>query len=125
MNEMILHGKGDQIVSIPRAVWEEHLSAAPEHADSRLKFMSTDHHRVRNYVVREIPRKGAPIPPEYISADLNLPLPQLVPILDVLEKKLFFLVRDEEGTVVWAYPVTAHPTAHSIKFSTGEQIYAA
>jgi len=46
-------------------------------------------------------------------------------ILDDLESKLFFLVRNGQDAVAWAYPVTAEPTPHRLNFSTGERLYGA
>ena len=63
--------------------------------------------------------------PELIAARLDLPLGEVIPILDDLETHLTFLFRDEEGHVLWAYPMTASPTPHRVFFSSGEQIYAA
>jgi hypothetical protein len=54
-----------------------------------------------------------------------MPLTQVTDILEVLERKLFFLVRNEQGAVAWAYPVTVTPTPHKLNFSTGERLYAA
>lgn len=87
--------------------------------------MSKTHHLVRYFVVRELPRLGQPMPPEFIAEALELSLAQTVTILDELEQHLFFLVRNEEGAVTWAFPVTVEPTQHSITFSSGEQLYAA
>ena len=88
-------------------------------------FMTPDHHRVRDFVVMELPRIVKPITPEMIAQSLKMELSQVIPILDDLEKNLTFLYRNEQGAVVWAYPVTAEPTQHRITFSTGEQIYGA
>lgn len=87
--------------------------------------MSEKHHLVRYFVVRELPRTGEPIQPEFISRKLQLPLAQTVAILDELEKNLFFLFRNDQGAVSWAYPVTVDNTPHHLTFSTGEQVYAA
>ena len=125
MNETILLGQGRQITGIPRREWEKHLAAAPEHGKSRLNFMSEEHHLVRYFVVRELPRVGEPIRPEFIAKALKLPLDRTNAILDELEKNLFFLVRNEQGAVSWAFPVTVDPTPHHLTFSTGEQVYAA
>jgi len=48
-----------------------------------------------------------------------------VAILTDLEKNLFFLVRDPEGNVSWAFPVTTSETPHRLTFSTGEKIFGA
>jgi hypothetical protein len=87
--------------------------------------MSEKHHLVRYYVVRELPRTGKPIQPESISQDLELPLAQVGTILDELERNLFFLVRNSQGAVSWAYPVTVDRTPHELTFSTGERLYGA
>jgi hypothetical protein len=87
--------------------------------------MSEEHHLVRYFVVRELPHAGQPLQPEFISRELNLPLTQVNTILDELERNLFFLVRNEQGAVSWAYPVTVDQTPHELTFSTGERLYAA
>jgi len=125
MGEYILFGRDRQLSEIPRQTWEGHLAEAPDHSRERLSFMSEDHHRVRYFVVRELPTSGRPIEPGMISQALQLPLAQVGVILDELEKNLFFLVRGEQGAVAWAFPVTVEPTPHRLEFSTGEQLYAA
>ena len=90
-----------------------------------LSFMSPDHHRVRNFAVSELPRAGKALPPEYIALKLDLPLEQVINILDDLERHLVYLFRNPQGEVTWAYPVTVDPTPHRVTFSSGEKIYAA
>jgi hypothetical protein len=87
--------------------------------------MTADHHRVRDFVVRELPRIGTPLPPELIADSLALPMQQVKRLLDELETHMTFLFRNDRGAVVWAYPVTVDPTAHRVTFSTGEQVNAA
>jgi hypothetical protein len=125
MSETVLLGRGRRITEIPREVWEQHLAHAPQHTQARLSFMSAEHHRVRYFVVKDLPRRGEPIEPERISQALALPLARVEVILDELEKNLFFLTRNQEGAVSWAYPVTADPTPHRLSFSTGERLYGA
>jgi hypothetical protein len=97
----------------------------PQSMETRLSFMTPQHHLVRYFVVKHLPRFGRPIPPDLIATKLGLPLRRVDSILAKLEEKLFFLVRDESGHVSWAYPVTATETRHSLFFSTGERIFAA
>ncbi len=125
MSETVLFGQGRAYLAIPRQKWEEHLAQVPAHEDPRHAFMSPLHHRVRNFVVRELPRLGRPMPPGFIARSLDVPLEQVLPVLDDLEQHLFFLVRDEQGAVVWAYPVTVAQTPHALTFSSGERLYAA
>ena len=87
--------------------------------------MTPNHHRVRYFVVRELPRADAALSPAFIARALDLPEEQVRQILIDLEKNLFFLWRDEAGSVAWAYPVTADRTPHKIHFSSGERLYGA
>ncbi len=125
MTDSILLGRGKEIHSIPETVWRGHLEQAPEHSRKRLNFMTEDHHRVRYFVVRELPRYGRPIAPDLISQELALAENIVAGILDELEENLVFLVRNKEGEVAWAFPVTTDATAHEISFSSGERLYGA
>ena len=125
MNESVLIGRGRQIIEIPREQWEKGIVQRSELVKARLGFMSEDHHLIRNFVVRELPKRGEPLPPDLIGKELNLPVARVNSILEDLEKRLTFLFRNPKGAVAWAYPVTADQTPHRITFGTGEQIYAA
>ena len=87
--------------------------------------MTADHHKVRDFVVREMPRIAEPIPPGLIARSLDMDLADVVTLLDDLEKNLTFLYRNEHGAVTWAYPVTVERTPQLVRFSSGEEIYAA
>jgi hypothetical protein len=125
MGDSVLLGRGRQLLKLPREMWEQHLVQVPEHSADRLRFMTEDFHRVRYFVVSELPRGRKAIAPEEISAALHLPMERVEAILEDLERNLFFLVRNEQGAVVWAYPVTVEPTPHQLTFSSGERLYAA
>jgi hypothetical protein len=90
-----------------------------------LDFMTDDHHRIRDFVVMELPRVGQPLSLEFIAQALDIPLARVTDILGDLERHMTFLFCNEQGAVVWAYPVTAQATPHHVTFSSGEQIYAA
>lgn len=87
--------------------------------------MTDTHHQIRNFVVKELVNIQKPIEPEFISEKLNLPIELVKSILEELEKKLFFLVRNEWGAVAWAYPVTVETTPHTMDFNSGEHLYGA
>jgi hypothetical protein len=125
MREPILVGRGRSMVTIPREKWEQGLSTVPQHFEDKLSFMSSEHHLIRYFVVRELPLMGEPLSPEYIAQQVNLPVIRVNTILDDLEKHLTFLFRNTQGMVVWAYPVTVDKTPHTLTFSTGERVYAA
>ena len=125
MEETILMAHGDRMTDISRKDWEAGITAITGHVAAGLAFMTDDHHRVRNFVVRELPRVASPLTPEFIAGSLTLPLAQVNVILEELEKHMTFLFRNEAGAVAWAYPVTVDPTPHRVRFGTGESIYAA
>jgi hypothetical protein len=118
--DRVLLGVGHRMVPLPPAVWHSHVRG-----DADLSFMTEAHHRIRNYVVMELPRVGEPLSPEHISRELSL-APKIVEhVLEELERHMTFLHRDEQGAVTWAYPVTVDRTPHQMHFSTGEQVNAA
>lgn len=125
MSEKVLIGQGRQIVEISRDKWEAELAHAPSAVAELLSFMSAEHHLVRNFVVREIPKIGQPLSPEFIAQQLKLEIPKAKEILNDLEKHLVFLFRNKAGEVNWAYPVTCDKTPHHFRFKSGEQTYAA
>lgn len=126
MKDSILIGRQDKIITIPADTWKQHLEKAQQHGSSRLSFMTDDHHRIRNFVVSELPRNhGKPLEAEYISRRLLLPLARVVEILEELQKHLFFLVLNDAGEVSWAFPVTTDRTPYRLSFNSGESIFAA
>ncbi len=125
MDKKILLGRGDQVLEVPEAMWKEHLAQIPLHSHDRLSFMTEAHHRVRYFVVKELLDRQKPVEPQTIADRLSLPLAKVGNILDDLERKLFFLVRDDRGAVAWAYPVTVQATPHQLTFDSGERLYGA
>lgn len=125
MKESVLSVAENQFAEIPTDLWKEHVKQRAKEIPKVLDFMTEDHHRVRYFVVRELPRIGKPISPERIAKELNLSLSKTNQILQDLEKNLFFLVRNDKGEVLWSYPVTADQTPHQLTFSSGENINAA
>jgi hypothetical protein len=125
MDKSLLLGIWRFWLRIPRPIWQQEVARSARANQKSLLFMKAEHHKIRDFVVRELPRFGQPIAPETIAQRLGMNLEKVVSILDELEKNLTFLFRNEDGAVTWAYPVTVEPTPHRITFSSGEQIYAA
>jgi hypothetical protein len=125
MNKSLLLGLWHFLLRIPRTFWQKEITRSAQAPEKSLAFMTVDHHKVRDFVVREMPRIAEPISPDMIAQNLDMDSEQVISILDELEKNLTFLYRNEQGAVTWAYPVTVEQTPHRITFSTGEQIYAA
>lgn len=125
MGNKLLMGIWRTMIGVPPVLWEKQIEKARRRVKKSNRFMSPDHQRVHHYVVRELPRIGMPIPPEKVSRELSMSREQAVNILNDLEEHLTFLCRNEQGHVVWAYPVTIEKTPHRITFNSGEQLYAA
>ncbi len=126
MMDTILIGRREKIHEISAESLRKHLAGAREHMQVRLSFMTDEHHHVRNFVVRELPRNhGKALSAEDIAQRLDLPLDRVVAILGELQKHLFFLVLNESGEVSWAFPVTTDWTPHRLSFSSGEKVFAA
>ncbi len=126
MQNVILLGQGNNIVSVPDDPWRAAVQALPARMKARLAFMTPTHHLIRDFVVRELPRhNGRPIQPTAMARSLGLPEQEVVRVLAELERKLFFLVRNKRGEVSWAFPVTSEETPHRLRFSTGERVFGA
>ncbi len=125
MSDNILLAVWRYLVPVPSSIWKGQVRNNANRNIDSLAFMSSEHHRVRDFVVRELPRYAKPIPPIEIANALDLPLEKVIELLDELEKKLTFLYRNNKGEVTWAYPVTVDNTPHQITFSSGEKLNAA
>lgn len=125
MSGRLLIGLGRHMIPVPRMLWQWQVEKGAQRTKAHLGFMSEEHHLVREFAVRELPRVGEPLSPEFIAEELNLPVARVKSILDELDKHMTFVCRNTQGAVVWAYPVTAESTPHHVTFSTGEQLYAA
>jgi len=110
---------------LPPGIARKKVGQLGKRARAEVGALSSEHRAVHHFVVRELPRFGMPMPPEFIAESLDLPLAMVASILSELEAKKAFLFRNEDGAVVWAYPVTAEATPHRIRFRSGETLYAA
>ena len=126
MKNSILLGLGRYMIPIPGLIWPRLIARTTQKETARLASVRSEAPGlVHHFVVREIPRVGKALTPEFIGQQLNMSIDRVKAVLDELEKKRPCLFRNEQGAVVWAYPVTATKTPHHLTFSTGEQGYAA
>jgi hypothetical protein len=125
MRDKLLLGVGRAMVPVPGMVWKDHVAKGARDTVAKLGFMSDEHHLVRDFAVRELPRVGEPLTPELIAQELDLPISQVIELLDDLEENMTFLYRGDGESVTWAYPVTVDRTPHHVTLSTGEEVYAA
>ncbi len=126
MEDKVLIGKAREINAIPVEEWKGHFAGIDGIMAERLSFTTPDHHLLRYAAVRELPgNKGLPLSPHTLAEVTGLCLPRVQTLLGELEKKLFFLVRNDDGHVNWAFPVTTDRTPHRLSFSTGERLFGA
>ena len=73
MNKSLLLGLWKYLFPVPRPLWQRQVihstRQASEHA---LDFMSKEHHRVRDFVVVELPRVAKPLSAGLIAERLSL-----------------------------------------------------
>ncbi|MFC1823946.1 hypothetical protein ACFL9T_14645 [Thermodesulfobacteriota bacterium] len=124
MSNKLMIGYWRYILMVPPFLWEKQISKMRKKIESDFGFMTKEHRMVHNCVVKELPDLGEPLSPEFVVNTLDLPQAQVADILDHLEMNKV-LVRNSDGAVVWAYPVTVEPTPHHLTFSTGERIFGA
>ena len=125
MTNKLMIGFWRTVVRVPPVLWEKQIERMRHKVKKSTRFMSPEHRLVHHYVVRELPRVGEPIPVERVAQGLALGVEQTIEILKELEEHLTFLYRNEQGQVLWAYPVTVEKTPHRITFGSGERLYAA
>lgn len=125
MKDSLLLGLWRHLIPVPRGIWQRQIEGSGEHTEANLGFMSEEHHLIRNFVVRELPRVGKPLTSQFIAQKLNMDVRQVTSILDDLENHMTFLFRGDGKAVTWAYPVTTDVTPHRVTLSTGEQVHAA
>ena len=125
MADWLMAGVWRHILRLPPGIAKKRVGQLGRRARAEVGTLPAEHLAVHHFVVRELPQFGEPIPADFIAENLNLPLATVTTILEELEAKKAVLFRDEDGAVVWAYPVTAEPTPHRIKFRSGETLYAA
>ncbi len=125
MGDTLLMRHKRRMFRLPAAIWRRNVRSEAHRAAARLEFMGPDHHRIRNFVVAELPRAQQPLSPEAIAAGVSLDIERVREILDELEAQLTFLYRRDGRNVDWAYPVTAEKTPHRVTLDNGERFFAA
>ena len=121
----VLLGSKRRMVPIPWFLFTWILRRGARKTKKALGGLDDEHRRVHHFVVKELPSLARPMPPDFIADRLKLEKQRVSQILDELERRLIFLFRPEGQDVVWAYPLTAEPTPHTLTFSSGERLWAA
>ncbi len=125
MSDWAMVGVWRFILRIPPAIGKKRASQFAAKLREVAGTLSVQDRAIHHFTVRELPRLGGRMPPQYIAKSLDLSPAAVTEVLAGLEARMSFVVRDEEGAVTWAYPVTAETTPHRIRFRSGETLYAA
>ena len=125
MKNKLMLGLWRYMIGVPPFLWQRQIDKGKRDFAAHLAFMTEEHRAVHYFTVRELPRAGRPLSPEYIAEALALPVGRVTEILNDLETHMTFIFRNPQGQVHWAYPVTTETTPHHITFHTGEELYAA
>jgi hypothetical protein len=125
VSDSLLIRRKRRMSRIPPAIWKHNVRSEAKRAAARLEFMGSAHHRVRTFVVTELPRAQHSLSPETIAEGVGLETDQVRKILDELETQLTFLYRRDGRNVDWAYPVTVEETPHRVTLDSGERFFGA
>jgi len=125
MKDNIYLGMGGLLIPIPSFIWRRLVAKTASDAEDNLNFMSADHHKVRDFVVTQIPQVDEPISTAAIAENLDMRVEDAKRIIDELERGMTFLYRSRPEGVTWAYPVTVDSTPHRVTFNSGVQTFAA
>ena len=125
MKDNIYLGMGGLFIPIPSFIWRRLVAKTASDAEDNLNFMSADHHKVRDFVVTQIPQVDGPISTAAIAENLDMRVEDAKRIIDELERGMTFLYRSRPEGVTWAYPVTVDSTPHRVTFNSGVQTFAA
>ncbi len=104
MSDTLLMRRKRRMFRVPSVIWKVSVRSEARRATARLKFMGPIHHRVRNFVVSELPRAQQPLSPDVIAHNLALETGRVGEILDELEGQLTFLYRGMDATSIGRTP---------------------
>ena len=125
MKNKLMLGWWRFVIDLPPGLLVKQMKRQKKKLAREQSFMTPQHRAVHHFVVRELPGRGRPMPPETPAQGLGLSVEDVRRIYEDLEKHMTYLFRNEQGEVTWAYPVTVEPTPHRVTFESGETIYAA
>ena len=125
MKNKLMLGLWRYTINIPPFLWQKQIARGKKRFEKVYGSLSDEHRMIHHFVVKELPYISKSLSPESIAKKLGLSSDRVIDALDHLEKRMTFLYRNNNGEVVWAYPVTVDKTSHKITFNTGEQLYAA
>ncbi len=124
MLETVLLGFEKTMISVPIFLYRLAVSKGATDIAANVSFQTDEHHRVHDFVVRELGQidESEPLTAKIIAQHLSLMESRVDEILNELEKAWVF--RGEEGNIRVAIPFSYDKTPHVITLDTGERKYS-
>ena len=74
MREWLKAGVWRHMIRLPPMIGTRRVGQLADRARGEVGALSEEHRAVHHFVVRELPRVGAPLPPQLVAESLNLRL---------------------------------------------------
>lgn len=113
------------MLRLPEAIGRRRVAAVAAKAAAIMAEFTDEHRGLHRFVVAELPRAGEALTIERLAEERSLPPATVKQLLDDLGEKKALIARDDNGAVVWAFPMTVTETPHGLSFKSGERLYAA
>ena len=88
-------------------------------------LVTEEERRLHRYVVQRVTDTNQPVLPEDISVALDMPLDQVLKMIEKLEALKVFFYRYNSTGINWAYPVTSDEREYKLTFNSGKECTAA
>ncbi len=113
------------MMRIPPLLSEKGAKKGEKGAKANADCLSKEERRVHHFIVMKMAVAKAPITPELISTELNIPNETVHEIINKLENLKTFIYRSDGKGINWAYPLSLENTGFKMTTSSGEQFFAA
>ena len=113
------------MMRIPPLLSEKGAKKGEKGARANADCLSKEERRVHHFIVMKMAVVKAPITPELISNELNIPNETVHEIINKLENLKTFIYRSDGKGINWAYPISLENTGFKMTASSGEQFFAA
>lgn len=116
---------GGVLVPVPRRLVGYLTSREANRWARRRGKLTPMQRRLHGIVVRDLPGSEGPLTAAAVASASGESEADVQAALNNLHTWLGFIALDDDGSVVWAYPVTVANTPHHLAFESGERMTAA
>jgi len=72
MNTKLMAGFWRFMLSVPPSLWKKQIAREKKKHRAELAFMTDEHRAVHHFIVRELPKIGEPLSPEFVAEKLRI-----------------------------------------------------